>query len=243
MKRYRVSMGMPAAVEIIGGNAADIDAVYEYFDEIDARFSPYRADSEIARMNRGTSSTPSAELAEILSIAAVTRTESGGFFDIRRPDGTVDPTGIVKGWALQNAAELLVRRGRRDFCIELGGDIACSGKNAEGGAWRVGVRNPFAHGETVRVVAVEDAGIATSGSAARGDHIYNPHRPGEAIRDVASITVVGPDILTADRYATAAFAMGKDGVSFIEALPGCEAYQIGADGVACMTSGFRALTV
>lgn len=236
-------MGMPAAVEVVGGSAPDIDAVYDYFDEIDRRFSPYRAESELARMNKDPDYIPSAELAEILSLAALTRAESGGFFDIRRPDGVIDPTGIVKGWAVQNAAELLARRGRNDFCIDLGGDIACSGKNAAGEAWRVGVRNPFAREETVRVVAVGSAGVATSGSAARGDHIYNPHHPNEAIRDVASITVVGPDILTADRYATAAFAMGKEGVSFIEAVPGCEAYQIGADGIACMTSGFRALTV
>jgi len=86
-----------------------------------------------------------------------------------------------------------------------------------------------------------DAEFATSGTAARGQHIYNPHQPQQAIEDIASITVVGPDIYEADRFATAAFAMGRSGIMFIEQLPGFEGYLIDANAVATMTSGFDTL--
>ena len=62
------------------------------------------------------------------------------------------------------------------------------------------------------------------------------------LTDVVSITVVGSDVLEADRFATAAFAMGRAGIGFIEAYPGLEAYQINAAGIATMTSGFSELT-
>ena len=237
-------MGMPVSIEIVDTDAArGIDAAYAYFDDVDRRFSTYRDDSEVARMNRDPQHPVSADLAEILLLGEKTREESGGFFDMRRPDGFIDPTGIVKGWAIQKAADLLSSLGYQNFCIDVGGDIAFSGKNDVGEAWQLGIRSPFVQGEIVKAIAPGTAGVATSGSAARGDHIYNPHDPEHPIRDIVSITVVGPDILTADRYATAAFAMGEDGIRFIEAIPGCEGYQISAAGIATMTSGFRALTV
>jgi len=244
MKDSRISMGMPVSIEILDIDAArGIDAAYAYFDEVDRRFSTYRDDSEVAQMNRDPQHAVSADLTEILSLGEKTREESGGFFDMRRPDGYIDPTGIVKGWAIQKAADLLASLGYQNFYIDVGGDVAFSGKNEAGGDWQLGIRSPFVRGEIVKAIAPGSRGVATSGSAARGDHIYNPHDPEHPIRDVVSITVVGPDIVTADRYATAAFAMGQDGIRFIEAIPGCEGYQISAAGIATMTSGFRALSV
>jgi len=104
----------------------------------------------------------------------------------------------------------------------------------------VGIRNPFKHDEIVKVVKPKGAGIATSGTDVRGQHIFNPHRPHEPIDDIVSITVVAPDVLEADRFATAAFAMGYTGIQFLEALPGFEGYLIDKDGMATMTSGFPA---
>jgi FAD:protein FMN transferase len=73
----------------------------------------------------------------------------------------------------------------------------------------------------------------------RGNHIYNPHTGQFGSDDIVSITVVGPDVLEADRYATAAFAMGREGIYFIERTKGLEAYEIDVSGVARMTSGLE----
>ena len=93
--------------------------------------------------------------------------------------------------------------------------------------------------EIVKVVVPGDGGVATSGTYVRGPHIYDPHASAPPLDDVASLTVVGPDVYEADRFATAAFAMGRDGVAFLEMQPGLEAYSIGRDRVATMTSGFE----
>ena len=148
----------------------------------------------------------------------------------------------MKGWAILNTATLIRAAGYENYFVNAGGDIAMSGKNAEGKEWSVGIRNPFNANEIVKVVYPRGKGIATSGSYIRGDHIYNPHAPEEKIRDIVSITVIGPDVLEADRFATAAFAMGKSGIDFIENLPGFEGYAIDVTGIATMTSGLAAYT-
>ncbi|HEX7104098.1 MAG TPA: FAD:protein FMN transferase, partial [Nitrolancea sp.] len=112
-----------------------------------------------------------------------------------------------------------------------------------GAPWRVGIRNPFRRQENVKVLALTDCGVATSGTAVRGQHIYDPFQPGVPLRDVVSLTVIGHSILEADRFATAAFAMGCRGIQFIEALPGFEGYQIDANARATYTSGFERYVV
>jgi len=245
MKEARITMGMPASVEVVGENAqAGIDAVFSYFSEVEERFSPYKSTSEVSRVNSGelTLEKVSADFREVFALAEKTKQETDGYFDIHRPQGGIDPSGIVKGWALLKASQSLSSLGYENFCIDVGGDVSVRGVNAEGKLWSVGIRNPFTHDEIVKVVYPNRAGIATSGSAARGNHIYNPHAPADHPQDIASITVVGPDILEADRFATAAFAMGKEGVQFIEALPGFEAYLIDSSGIATMTSDFTRYT-
>ena len=85
------------------------------------------------------------------------------------------------------------------------------GLNGDGQPWRVGIRNPFQRDELVKVLAISDHGVATSGTAIRGQHIYNPWQHGLQFTEVVSLTVIGPSIYDADRFATAAFAMGRSG--------------------------------
>jgi thiamine biosynthesis lipoprotein len=242
MRQTRVLMGMPITVDLGAPAGVElIDAVFDYFEQIDRRFSTYRPDSEITAINRGD--VPildwSGEMMEVFALAERTKSETAGFFDIRQPDGTFDPSGIVKGWAIRNAAALVGDAGVGDFFIEAGGDIQACGKNASGHDWRVGIRNPFNAQEIVKVVYPRGSGLATSGTYVRGQHIYNPHAPGNPIRDIVSMTVIGADVLEADRFATAAFAMGRDGISFIEQTPGLVGYAIDANGRATPTTGFR----
>jgi len=234
MKRVWQIMGMPVTL-IIDDEQADeaaFEAVKNYFIYVDERYSPFKPDSEVSRVNAGLPRAEwSAELKSIWRKCQDTKYSTGGYFDVMRK-GRFDPSGLVKGWAIDNAAGLLRRRGVTHFYVEAGGDIQVSGH-----PWRIGIRNPFDRHENVKIVELTDQGIATSGTYIRGSHIYNPL--GDMAADVASLTVIGPNIYEADRYATAAFAMGRRGIRFIESLPGLEGYMITADRQATMTRGFE----
>jgi len=241
LQQSRQVMGMTATVAVAEARAraADLDSVFDFFVETDLRFSPFKPDSELCRLNRGEVEMPSDEMREILALAEKSRLATDGYFDIRRPDGTCDTSGIVKGWAIRKGALLLAERGYRNFAVEIGGDIQTSGTKEDGTHWRVGIRSPFA-GEVVKILYPRGGGVATSGSYHQGAHIYDPHggTPEES-PSVVSLTVIGPDILDADICATAAFAMGREGIYFIERRPGLEAYAIDAAGKARMTSGLK----
>jgi len=235
-------MGMPITVDL-GGSAGDlIERIFDYFDDVDRRFSTYRPDSEISAINRNDIPVRdwSGQMLDVMRIAEQTRRETAGYFDIHRPDGALDPSGIVKGWAIRNAAEIVRRTGVSDFFIEAGGDIESSGKNASGRDWSVGIRSPFHTSEIVKVVYPRGHGVATSGTYARGQHIYNPRTAHDPISDIVSLTVIGSDVLEADRFATAAFAMGRDGILFIEQIQGLEGYLIDSNCRATPTSDFGA---
>jgi thiamine biosynthesis lipoprotein len=243
MRATRILMGMPITVDVVGvTDGAILDAVFGYFERADRRFSTYKADSEITAINRGRISEVeySNEMREVLALAERTRGETNGYFDIRTSDGSFDPSGIVKGWAIRNAAAIVARTGARDFFIEAGGDIQSVGRNPARREWSVGIRSPFNLREVIKVVHPRGRGIATSGTYVRGQHIYDPHARDIPITDIVSLTVIGPNVLEADRFATAAFAMGKAGIHFIEQTPGLEGYVIDRDGRATMTSGFGA---
>lgn len=240
MKATRLIMGMPISIDIASQFASreDLDAIFEHFARVDELFSPYRESSEVSAFNRGELSREklSAPLREVLALCEKTKAETAGYFDIATETG-IDPSGLVKGWAIQGAADMLLGRGFSDFYIDAGGDVAASGMNHEGEPWRVGVRNPFGEG-VVKVLALSGRGIATSGTYIRGQHIWNPHQRGKELTEVVSLTVVGPNVYDADRFATAAFAMGKRGIEFIDSLEGFEGYQIDRSGIATSTRRF-----
>jgi len=243
MRETRAIMGMPISLAVLDEavRQKDLDAVFAEFSAVDAQFSPFKDDSETSRLNRGQllQKDISPRMREIFALCEETRRQTEGYFDINRPDGTIDPCGMVKGWAIKNAARQLLDMGFSDFCVAAGGDIQCHGRNDEGGEWTVGIRNPFAQDEIVKVLQPGGHGVATSGNYIRGNHIYDPHTGQFGSGDIVSLTVVGPDVLEADRYATAAFAMGRKGIHFIERMPGLEAYEIDNRGMARMTSGLK----
>jgi len=240
MKRTELVMGMPVTVELAadGGEAeAVVTAVFDWFVEVDRTFSTYKAYSVISRMNAGTLRRRLPAAVRTVLAAGVAMSEAtGGYFEMRRPDGQLDPSGYVKGWAIDEAAGILERRGFRDYCIEAGGDLQTGGHNAEGKPWRVGIRNPLQPGEVVKLLHVSNAAVATSGTYERGEHIYDP-KTGRAATDIASVTVVGPRITWVDVAATAAFAMGGEGAEWLARQNGLEAYVIGHDGQATFTPG------
>lgn len=235
-------MGMTISVAITDPSAAqaDLDAVYALFTAIDERFSTYKKTSEISRLNRGDikKDASSEEMREVLALCEETKHETHGYFDIQRPDGTLDPSGLVKGWAIQKAAELLDGRGFQHYFVDAGGDIQSRGVNGDGKPWSVGVRHPSHPEQIVQVIYPNGRGVATSGTYIRGQHIYNPKDPTKPITDVVSLTVIGPNVYEADRFATAAFAMGLEtGMTFLMEKK-LEAMAITPDARVFKTPGF-----
>ena len=237
LRRAERVMGMPVRVEVRDGRAgADgVEAVFAWLRQVDAGFSTYRGDSEISRFNRGELAPGdlSADLREVLDRCEQLREATAGAYDARAPlAGGVDPTGLVKGWAVDRAAALLQAAGARDFCIDAGGDLRLHGRPR-----RVGIRHPHRRRRLAAVLELADAAVATSGAYERGDHIVDP-RTGRPPAGVVSVTVVGRDLATADALATAAFAMGEDGPAWTAGLQGHDAMTILAGGRVLSTPGF-----
>jgi len=224
---HRIEHIMGTAIDIDVRDAfvapAALDLAFDYLRQVDTRFSTYRPDSEVSRLIRGelAESDVSPELGEVLELCERVRLTSEGYFDIRahRPDGRPDPTGLVKGWSLENAGRILEDGGARNYCINGGGDIVIRGEPLPGTAWRVGVRHPLEADKLATVLEVREGAVATSGAYERGDHVLDPFT-GKPPKGVLSLTVVGPSLTYADAYATAAFAMGPTGLAWIAHLEG-----------------------
>jgi thiamine biosynthesis lipoprotein len=239
-------MGMPITIEIVNPQATEktFNEVFNYFTHVDEKFSTYKPTSEITALNNGTLALDDAseEMRLVLAMCEETKQQTNGYFDIKNPNGKLDPSGLVKGWAIWNAAKLLEKNGFKNFYIDAGGDIQPHGRNADGGKWAIGIKNPFNEVENVKVIYVGEEGVATSGTYIRGLHIYNPREGNKPVSGIVSLTVIGPNVHDADRFATAAFAMGADGINFIEQLPGYEGYAIDKEKIATMTTGFEKFT-
>jgi len=244
MKKTELIMGMPITVEIADKDSTKyFEKLFEYFRAVDSRYSTYKKNSEISEINRGLAEQKwSAEMKAVMALCEQTKKDTHGYFDILH-DGVYDPSGLVKGWSIHNAANMLLDGGVSNFYVEAGGDIQVHGKDAHAKPWTVGIRNPFNMDEIIKTITVTSEGVATSGTYIRGQHIYNPLHPKSSIDRLKSLTVIGPNIYEADRFATAAYAMGEDGIAFIESVPDLEGYMVTEDQRATYTSGFERYVV
>ena len=223
-----------------------VDAAFEHLHDIDRRFSVFREDSEIRRLERGllAECDARADVREVLAVCERLRESTGGVFDIRRHRGprTLDPSGYVKGWAAEAAAGILLAAGARTFYLGVGGDVVAYGEPEPGRAWRVGIRHPDRTDATAAVLAIRDLAVATSGLYERGDHIRDA-RTGTTPDDLLSVTIVATSLAQADVCATIAFAMGRDGIGWTARQPGCEVFAITSDRRVTWTPGLRDLLV
>ena len=231
---------MPITIDLVDSYAdqSHLDKAFGYFTYVDETFSTYKPNSEIEKIKRGEISAEqySPDVRRIFALAEITKQETDGYFDIG-PLSTCDPSGIVKGWSIFQVAELLAHLGLQNYFVDAGGDIEVRGLNSDGGPWQIGIRHPFENENIVKALSLTNQGIATSGNYVRGNHIYDP-KTRSNLDEIVSISVVGPSVYEADRFATAAYAMGKQGIHFIESRPGLEAYMIDSHGVATFTSQF-----
>jgi thiamine biosynthesis lipoprotein len=236
-------MGTTVSIDMRDGDvpASALDAAVGVLRELEARFTTYRHDSQIKRIERGELSLADAhpDVREVLAACAVLRVESDGAFDAWR-DGRLDPSGYVKGWAAERASEQLRASGATRFTLNVGGDVICRGGSAPVAPWRVGVRHPSDPAQMVLVLGIQDGAVATSGAYERGDHIVDA-RTGAPAAAWRSVTVVAPDLATADAIATAAFAMGERGPEWAAARPLCEVAAVGSDDRLWTTTGLERL--
>ncbi|MEU5714668.1 FAD:protein FMN transferase [Streptomyces sp. NPDC020403] len=211
-----------------------------HLHQVDAVFSTYRHDSHISRLGRGEIRLKDCppEVDEVLSLCARATRDSDGWFSAA-PAGSLDPSGLVKGWATEAASRILHEAGAHDTCVNGGGDLQLRGRAGPGTPWRIGIAHPLRPGELATVITAADGlAVATSGTAERGAHIIDPHS-GTPAAAFASLTVVGPRLTPTDTYATAAFARGDGAREWIEALDGYEALAILPDGRTWRTRGFH----
>jgi thiamine biosynthesis lipoprotein len=234
-------MGMPIVVDVRDvDDAAALEPLFEWFRLVDETFSTYVPGSEISRLQSGELALVDAhpDVREVLDRCEELRLGTKGYFDVRaeRSD-VVDPSGLVKGWSVDRASALADRLGWRNYALNAGGDIRLRGGALPEPVWRIGIQHPSEPQQIVAVVASDDLAVATSGAYARGCHVFDPHthRPPEG---VLSVTICGPDLATADAYATAAFAMGVAGPAWTARLRGYEAMTLLADGRSLRTPGF-----
>jgi thiamine biosynthesis lipoprotein len=232
-----------------------VDAAMAWLWWVDATFSTYRPDSEICRIGRGELPVGDAHplVQEILVMCGELQAKTDGYFDAWA-SGSLDPSGLVKGWSLERASAMLIDAGWPDHAIDGGGDIRVHGRpgagdvpvpgrlgadqdNREGRGWTVGIRHPSRRDAYCAAVTLDEGAVATSGTYERGLHVIDPHR-GVPATDLAAVTVVGPELTLTDAYATAALAMGDRAIDWLAALDDHEGLVITASGQARQTPGF-----
>ncbi|MCX4978809.1 MULTISPECIES: FAD:protein FMN transferase [unclassified Streptomyces] len=237
MRRVEHVMGFPVSLRIDDGDGdaqeEAADAVFAWLREVDARFSPFKPDSEVSRLDRGELAAHelSPDLVEVLDLCEDYRVATLGAFQVRLPGRGLDPCAMVKGWSVQRAADLLAARGAARFCLNAGGDVA-----SVGGPWRVGVRHPEQADRLCTVLEISDGAVATSARYERGDHIVDG-RTGRPATGLLSMTVVAPSLTEADATATAAFAMGAEGIEWAAAREGCEVFAVDTEHRVFRTPG------
>jgi FAD:protein FMN transferase len=233
-------MGMPVSVHARGPAAREpaaalaVAALFDDLHALETVFSTYLPDSQVSRLQRGDVAVDECDdmVREVHRLCQAALVLTDGAFDAWSavPDhqGLFDPTGLVKGWAVGRAARRLDRLTDLAFAINAGGDVLVN-PGAEGHLWLVGIEDPRDRRHILSTVPLHDGAVATSGIAARGLHIVDP-RSGRRAVDVLSATVIGPSLLWADVFATAAVAHGRDAVEWVEDLHGTSGQLVLADG-------------
>ncbi|MEI2716141.1 MAG: FAD:protein FMN transferase [Candidatus Nanopelagicales bacterium] len=231
MKSFRTTFSVMGTVASLTGPAGlrtvapDVEHILRAADD---RFSPFRADSELVRMQRDPGRhDPSDDMREVLAGCRVLTDVTDGDFQAVDPRGRVDTTGYVKGWAMQRVADTLNDAGWHDWLLVVGGDVMSAGTNA-GRPWRVAIRHPALAAGVADVLELPDGGaVATSADYERGNHVW-----GNKLGDVSSrtragsVTVVGPRIDVADALATALWANGRPRPSWLERVPDYRAFTL-----------------
>jgi thiamine biosynthesis lipoprotein len=234
-------MGMPISLALRGRHIDDAAAqtawikVVAGLREVDLIFSTYRPDSLISRLGRKeiTVSDCPPEVHEVLALGAAAEQDSFGAFSVYRPSPVgqtlLDPSGVVKGWAVERFSMILRDLQETDFSLSAGGDLVCGTARTDAEPWRIGIEDPHDPTRIIAVVPVSNGAVATSGATHRGAHVVDA-RTGQSPTRVASVTVIAGSLTRADIDATAAFALGPDAADWLRTRPDCTGLVVWDDG-------------
>ncbi|GAA2617291.1 FAD:protein FMN transferase [Streptomyces axinellae] len=203
----------------------------DWLHHVDALFSTYRPESAISRLARGATTLDEEPevVSAVLRVCDEAERRTRGCFTAR-PGGRLDPSGLVKGWAVEEACRILSVGGARNLYVNGGGDLQVKGESAPGRPWNVGIADPRHPGRILTTVEGRDLAVATSGTAERGSHILDPRTGAPATR-LLSATVTGPSLTWADVYATAAMVLGPDATEWIAGVDGYDLLTVSRDEV------------
>jgi thiamine biosynthesis lipoprotein len=262
-----ISLTLPTASgedELVAATAV----VEHLFAGLDETFSLYRPESEASRLARAEIRLPDAseDMRRLYADAVGWRLVTEGAFSPERPDGVLDLSGIVKGYAIQEAGTSLLALGLNDWCLNAGGDVLVSGSPVPASVgpasvesasaapgrtepWRAGIVDPedrrtLIAGYPLGGQAGAKLALATSGSAERGDHIWaggagSRVRTGAASPVFRQVSVAAADIVTADVLATAIVAGGQPMLDRATDGWDIEVLAVHAGGELLATPGFR----
>jgi len=240
MRQSRIIMGTGVSIDVPEMNDESLmNKAYARIAQIDRRYSTYKTNSEISKFQRGelSESELSREFKKVMRACMEYEKLTGGYFSAWF-NGSFDPTGYVKAMAINEAARIIENAGYGTYCVAIGGDLMAKSNSSK--TWRIGVENPLEANTTIGTVEAKNISMATSGNYKRGEHIINPktHRPA---KELLSVTVLGPDIITADVFATAAFVIGKKAQAFIARHKGYGALIVDKDKKIRTTEGLSEL--
>lgn len=228
---------VPDLPEVPGDVCEALTRAVNHLHRVDALFSTYRESSQISRLSRGELRLAHCDplVWDVLRLAEEAHARTDGWFSAFF-NGFFDPTGLVKGWAVEHAARMLADAGATAVCANGGGDIQLIG-----GPWRIGVSDPLRPGEIAAIVESDgatDLAIATSGPAERGCHILDPRTHEAPNTTLASFTVLTPRLTDADVLATAGYAMGDLAPSWFSVVPDVAAFAVCDDNTTWHNSEF-----
>nr|WP_231126838.1 FAD:protein FMN transferase [Motilibacter aurantiacus] len=230
---------MPFSVHVRGPQALgpEVDALVgqalAVVRDVDRCFNPFRPDSELSLLNAGllAGEDGSPQLREVTALCEQARALTGGAFDAELPDARgrrrLDPSGLLKGWAVERAAAELTLLEGHDWVVSAGSDLRVS--CVPGSSWRVGVQDPADPTRLLRVLELSSGAVATSGGARAGARVVHP-ASGQPADGARAVTVVGDSAVWADAFATAGVVKGAGAFAWLSALPGYEAAVVERDG-------------
>jgi len=251
-------MGMPISLALRGRHTHDHAALEAWAEvmadlrEVDRVFSTYRAGSIVSRLGRGELELVDCppEVAEVLALGEQARVESGGAFDVRR-GGRLDPSGVVKGWAVERAARPLRHLPGTDFCLSAGGDMVAHVAPLDAAAWQIGIEDPGWSDRPLAVVALRDGALATSSTAVRTwtgpdgtrvHHLIDPHSWRPANSGLQAVTVAHRDPAWAEIWSKALFIGGAGRIGPEARARGMAAWWVEDDGSFHLTPAAAAMT-